>query len=163
MLEEGFKNAGIGHGEFFVSLRHQSSIGGRRISANVPTESPLTAHGSIHVEFGDMNGKAERFHFREALIHGVEGHGDIDVSLCADGPDGHLFILQSLDEGDQFFPLRRILQTVVVVAEDGVGIRLVGKLERLFNEVRPDDDRPRRLAQDFLSIVGNRLVHQPRL
>ena len=65
MFEKGFENAGVGFGEFLVSFGNEWSVRGGGITSDVRSKPPLAAHRSVHVKFGDMNGQAQRLHFRQ--------------------------------------------------------------------------------------------------
>ena len=80
------------------------------------------------------------------------------MGLRADGHDRNLQRLQRLDQRDEFAAFGRILQRVVVVAEDGLWIRFVGVFERLGDEVGPDDLQPERVSQDVRAAVGQCFV-----
>ena len=81
------------------------------------------------------------------------------MGLRADGHDRDVLRLQRLDQSDEFVAFCRILQTIIVVAEDRIRIRFVGVFEGLGDEVRPDDLQPERVPQDVRAAVGDGLVH----
>src|SRR6185436_13633918 len=61
---------------------------------------------------------------------------------------------------DELLALGRILQAIVVVTKNRVGIGFVRVLKRLGDEVRPDDFQPKRVPQNVrASAVGDGLVH----
>ena len=73
--------------------------------------------------------------------------------------DRHALFLEGADQGQELRPLHGVLEAVVVVAEDGGGIRLVGEAERVGDEVGTDDLGPQRAAQHVRAVaVGDGLV-----
>ncbi len=63
-----------------------------------------------------------------------------------------------LDQRDELAAFGRVLERVVVVAEDGIRVGLVGVLERLGDEVGSDDLEPERVPQDAGAVVRDGLV-----
>ena len=80
------------------------------------------------------------------------------MGLRTNGHDRDVLCLQRLDQSDELAAFCRILQRVIVVAEDRIRVRFVGVFKRLGDEVRPDDLHPGRVPQDVGAAVGNGLV-----
>src|SRR5580765_4490314 len=80
------------------------------------------------------------------------------MGLRTDGVDGHLLLLERVDQGDELLALGGVLQSVIVVTENRLRVRLVRELERLGDEVRPDDLQPQGVPQNVRATVGDGLV-----
>ena len=163
VLDEGAEDAGIGLGEALIRFLDEPSLRGCGIAGDVGPGIALAAGGAVDIQLGDVDRKAERGQLGQAAVHRIEGNGDIEVGLRADGPDGHFFLLQRLDQLDELLPLGGIFQAVVIVAEDGVRIRLMGVFKGLFDKVRTDDQRPWRLTKKIRrGAIRDRLIdHVP--
>ena len=142
-------------------LADQAALGGGGVVRDVRSESTLAAFRAVDVEFGDVDRQAERLHFAQRLVLLLEARRrNVDVRLRADRHDRDLLFLERLDQRDELAALGRVLQPIVVIAEDRVRVRFVGVLKSLGDEVRPDDLEPRRLPQG--PVLVERLVdHVP--
>src|ERR1019366_611678 len=70
-----------------------------------------------------------------------------------------MLCLQLLDQSDELAALLRVLQTIVVIAQDRIRIGFVCVFKGLGNEIRADDLLPERVAKNVGAAIGERLVH----
>ena len=68
MLYERPEKTRVGVGQPPVGVIHQAALGGGGVGGDVPAGAALAALRAVDVEFGDVNGQAERLQFRQRLV-----------------------------------------------------------------------------------------------
>ena len=95
MFDERPEEPGVGLGQFPVGVAHQTSLGGCGVGGDVRPGRALATLRAVDIEFGDVDGQAERLHFRQRLVHLFEADRNIEVGLRTDGMDRDLLFLQA--------------------------------------------------------------------